>query len=568
MSKLRTFFRRHILWVGLVSVGVPLLSILALQYYSLKKLEETSSVAEKMWMKNYIGDVSKEVNFFYKNNAEQVLNVPAYSVADADPRKVRYHFGKCEVEGAKRLFIVAFSSKWESRPFFFDPRDQTLITDPAPEELRAAQIVAAPYKLLSEEGTQLTTPRIADDASDPDNRVIFKPVTDQSSKVVGVAGMILDTQFFREKFLPRVIDQTLPIFFTDDARDNVIVTVYDADNQLVHATQPVGGQDDEIYTGLPFFADYRVGIRSRHMTPEQWAHWNFNFNLTLSLLLTAVLLSGVVLALRSASREMRLSQMKTDFVSNVSHELRTPLSSIRVFGELMKLGRVRDPSKMREYGEHIETESRRLTQLINNILDFSKIESGRKTYRTEPACVEELVADVLKTCDVRLRQNGFEVEYHAPSAPLPAVVLDRDAITQALINLLDNAMKYSEGSGRREIVVAVGRDEGDVTVSVRDYGVGIAREEQPKIFDKFYRVSTGLVHDVKGSGLGLSLVKHIVEAHRGRVRVESEVGRGSTFTIYLPAQGPAAATTERAPDYAGPKPAAEGGGALGLASER
>jgi signal transduction histidine kinase len=201
----------------------------------------------------------------------------------------------------------------------------------------------------------------------------------------------------------------------------------------------------------------------------------------------------------------------------------------------MKLGRVEGGAKMRENGEHIETESRRLTQLINNILDFSKIESGRKTYEFERAQLEEVVAETLKTCEVRLKQSGFSIAFQGPPRPLPAAIVDRDAIAQALLNLLDNAVKYSEGAEKKEVVVTVGERGGLLLLSVTDQGIGIAPAEQKKIFEKFYRVSTGLVHDVKGSGLGLSLVKHIIEAHRGSVAVESAPGKGSTFTVSLPA---------------------------------
>ncbi|HEX5707592.1 MAG TPA: HAMP domain-containing sensor histidine kinase [Pyrinomonadaceae bacterium] len=562
MSNLHSFLRKHILWVGFAAVVVPLASILVLQYNSLKELRRTSTAAEQMWMKNYLADVSKEVKFFYRSNAEQVLSVSAHDLEGGNLQRSKYHFGKCDAQGARRLFIAAFKENGESEMLFFDARDQGSVVDPTPEELRAASIAAAPFRLLSSEGTRVPGAPLSEDSRDPDNRIIYRPITDESARVVGLAGMILDTRYFTDIFLPRLIAQTLPKFFPDDAQENVIVTVYDPRKQLIHSTQPVRGQNDEMWSGLPYFADYSIGIRSRHMTPEQWARSNFNFNLTLSLLMTSVLLGGIVLALRTASREMKLSQMKTDFVSNVSHELRTPLSSIRVFGEFMKLGRVRDEEKMREYGEHIETESRRLTQLINNILDFSKIESGRKTYRFEPVCVEELVAETVKTCEVRLKQKGFAVVFEPSSAPLPSATLDRDAVGQALMNLMDNAVKYSEEAERKEIVVRTGREAESVTVSVKDYGVGIPREEHGKIFEKFYRVSTGLVHDVKGSGLGLSLVKHIVEAHRGRVTVESEPGRGSTFTIHLPARAGEEAAEEAKTRAAEQPPLAEGGAGL------
>jgi signal transduction histidine kinase len=216
----------------------------------------------------------------------------------------------------------------------------------------------------------------------------------------------------------------------------------------------------------------------------------------------------------------------------------------------MKLGRVRDSAKIQEYGEHIETESRRLTQLINNILDFSKIESGAKTYHFERLSVEDVVAETLKTCEVRLRQVGFALVHHPAPRPLPQAMIDAEALAQALMNLLDNAVKYSAGAASKEVVVRTGERGGRIEIAVTDHGVGIAPVEQKKIFEKFYRVSTGLVHDVKGSGLGLSLVKHIVEAHRGTVSVMSDLGRGSTFTISLPA----ADRVADAADTKGPRP--------------
>lgn len=541
MMRLRRFFRRHLLWVGLFAVTLPLISILLLQYWSLLKLEKTSTVAEKVWMKNYLADVSKEVKYFYHTNAQQVLNTPASALTPEGLQKTKYLFGKCETEGAKLLFVAAFNNPDDSQVLFYQPTEQKKIHSPTVAEMRAVNMAVAPFKLLGQEGDALPSPALSIDDHDPDNRVILKPVTDEWRKVVGVTGMIIDADYFKNIYLPRVIRSSLQKFFPDDAQQNVIVTVQDGSGKLVMSTQPVKGQDDEALTTLPYFTDWRLGIRSRHMTPEQWARWNFNVNLSLSLLMAVAVMCGIILALRTASRAMKLSQMKTDFVSNVSHELRTPLSSIRVFGEFLKLGRVREEEKIREYGEYIETESRRLTQLINNILDFSKIESDRKTYHFERATLDDIIAATLKTFEVQLRQQNFSIRFEPSPAPLPPVLIDTDAIAQAFTNLLDNAVKYSGEA--KEIAVRLGYKDGFVTTSVTDYGIGIPREEQRKIFDKFYRVSTGLIHDVKGSGLGLSLVKHIVKAHGGRITIESEPGRGSTFTLYLPAE---AGANERA----------------------
>jgi signal transduction histidine kinase len=352
--------------------------------------------------------------------------------------------------------------------------------------------------------------------------------------VVGVAGMFLNDNVFINDYLAPAIEEPLPQNFPDDYRD-VVVTIIDMkrDHKLIFANQPFEGQKYDVGSPIPFiFTDWFLGIRMRHMTEEEWSRRNFITSLSFSALTALALIGGVVMALRAASRAIKLSQMKADFVSNVSHELRTPLASIRVFGEFLKLGRVKEPDKIQEYGEYIETESRRLTQLINNILDFSKIESGQKTYHFEQTAVEGVVADTLKTFEVVLEQNGFIVSLEKPSLPLPQVVIDPDAIAQAFINLLDNAVKYSGGS--KEIGVKLAEQGEMVTISVIDQGVGIAGEEREKVFEKFYRVGNCLVHDVKGSGLGLSIVKHIVEAHHGRVTVESEPGRGSAFTVHLP----------------------------------
>jgi signal transduction histidine kinase len=303
----------------------------------------------------------------------------------------------------------------------------------------------------------------------------------------------------------------------------------------------------EVSVPLPFvFSKWKVGLAPRGPSHEQMARRYFAVSLTLTILMIAIIAGAVVVSLRAASRELRLSEMKTDFVSNVSHELRTPLASIRVFGELMRNGRVLHPDKVHEYGELIESESRRLSRLVDNILDFSRIEKGRKVYEATEVDPAALVGDAVAAFAPHARQAGFDVVYDAPRDPLPSIAADESALTQAILNLLDNAMKYSGAS--RHVVVALSAEDGGVAVSVTDNGIGIPREEQTRIFNRFHRVSSSLVHDVKGAGLGLALVKHVVEAHGGSISVRSWPGTGSTFTIHVPAsglaQGPATVDVE------------------------
>lgn len=543
MNNIRSFIKKHLLWAGLIAVLLPLLCLLGLQYYSLSKLEKTTTFEYTSKMENFLFDIQNDVKVFYKTQAAETLNTSASFLTEEKLQNKDYLFAKCDVEGARKLFIATFNGKNDPQLSFYQLGDKRTPIAPLNDEVRAVNVATSPYKLLSQEGSEIRNSMIMSHEHDQNNRIIYKPIIDANRRIVGISGMFLDTEQFKSIILPRIIQKQLEKYYPDSGKENVIVTAYDNNWNKIFLSQDAKGQNDEKKFYLPYFNDWKVTIQSKNMTPAQWARWNFKFNLTLSGLLTLALIGGIFLALKTAAREMKLSQMKSDFVSNVSHELRTPLASIRVFGEFMKLGRVKDESKIEEYGTYIETESSRLTQLINNILDFSRIESGGKTYEFEISDLSYIIGDTLKTHEVQLKQNGFNVEFENQLQGLQSVEIDVDAISQVFVNLLDNAVKYSADS--KEIKVKLGQKDGYAFVSVQDYGVGIPREEQGKIFEKFYRVSTGLVHDVKGSGLGLSLVKHIIEAHKGKVKVDSELAKGSTFTIYLPIVEDAGETKEK-----------------------
>ena len=556
--EVRRPIRRRTLWLGFVAVLLPLAVLLALQYRWLVKLDHASQVAHRAALSNYLEAVAEKVRVFYTWEAEKSLNLPSHVFTDDQLDKAALYFKKKPPRGARRLFVVSFVGPREGETLYFNPACAKVEPPPWSPEVRAVYVATSSWHTLAHKGGELEPVTLAVDERDPRHRIILNPVTDDRSRVVGVAGMILDEDFLRAELLPATIDKALPSFFPGDHRSDPVVWVRDGRGEPVFTTDRGFRGASEVERPLQFaFTDWRLGLAGRHPTPGEWARSNFRLNVGLSAVLAAVLLGGVVLALRTASREMKLSQMKSDFVSNVSHELRTPLASIRVFGEFLRLGRVEDGAKMREYGEYIETESRRLTQLINNLLDFARIESGRKSYRFEPADLEALVRETLHSFEVRLRQSGFRVVYQGPAAPLPALRLDPAAITHSLANLLDNAVKYS-GDGR-DVAVALARRGDELRLSVRDWGVGVPRDEQEKIFDRFHRVSTGLVHDVKGSGLGLAIVRHVLDAHGGRVEVESRPGQGSTFTLVLPLAALAVEAAEE-PE------AAEGG--LGLPPRR
>jgi signal transduction histidine kinase len=249
----------------------------------------------------------------------------------------------------------------------------------------------------------------------------------------------------------------------------------------------------------------------------------------LAIILSVTLFGGYLLW-RDVNREMRVAALRSQFVSSVSHELKTPLTAIRMFAETLQLDRVA-PATRADYLDTIVRETERLTRLLNNVLDFSKIEEGRKAYRRETASLADVVRAAARAMAYPLEQHGFELKVDIDDT-LPAASVDTDALEQAILNLLTNAMKYS-GSGRR-IDLRLHRAGREAIISVRDEGIGIPVADHARIFEKFYRISTPENQRIPGTGLGLTLVDHIVNAHDGSVHVESAPGRGSLFSIHLP----------------------------------
>ena len=308
-------------------------------------------------------------------------------------------------------------------------------------------------------------------------------------------------------------------------------SVIDEDQRIVYGP-PVVKSESALMVSFPKpFSFWKLCVVDEPQRAEKLARKLTLVHTSLNVVIVCVIVAGVYLTIKDMNRELELSKLKSDFVSNVSHELKTPLALIRMFSETLQLGRVKDDVRRQEYYDVISRESERLTALINNVLDFSKIDAGRRTYDMQPASVPELVRNTLNAYRYELSKENFEVEVEIDEV-LPEIVMDDDAISQALLNLLNNAVKYSRE--RKRIVVSARQKDGMLQLSVADSGIGIGKEDQKKIFDMFYRGSDEAVRSVRGTGLGLAITKHTAEAHGGTVTVESVKGEGSTFIISLP----------------------------------
>jgi len=249
------------------------------------------------------------------------------------------------------------------------------------------------------------------------------------------------------------------------------------------------------------------------------------------ILLTGILIFGLILTIRTVSRELELSKMKSDFVSTISHEFKSPLSSIRQLSEMLQSGRVPSEEYRNQYYDVLVEQSERLSLLIDNILDFSKIEEGRKEFNFELIDVGILLQEIVNVIQDQVRHKEFDIKLIIEK-PLQSIKADREAISQAVTNLVDNAIKYSGEA--RDIIVRAYEKNQYLLITVKDFGTGIRKEEIDKVFERFYRGGDEFTRTVKGSGLGLTLVKQIMEAHGGRIDVESEVGKGSIFTVSIP----------------------------------
>lgn len=240
---------------------------------------------------------------------------------------------------------------------------------------------------------------------------------------------------------------------------------------------------------------------------------------------------GSYFTFRSLAREADMVRMKSDFVSNVTHELKTPLTTLKMIGEMLEMGAVPSQERRQDYYKTIASESERLTQLINNVLDFSRIEAGKARFEFKSTDISPLVSESVSAFQSLVQRNGFTIDT-AIAPDLPPVLCDAGAVAQALINLLDNAVKYSNGNCL--VKVDASREGADVAIRVADKGIGIPRAELARIFDKFYRGKAADDPERKGIGLGLTLVREIVEAHGGAVEVESRPEQGTIFTMRFP----------------------------------
>jgi signal transduction histidine kinase len=485
---------------------------------------------------------------------EKKLNMKVYSKTE-DARNLFPSPDIDDEEKEKALDLILAKSPWLSHVFLFD--EKGFVIRSQPQQMNDKYIrkehehMAESYpqwfgiegKSLVEDIHKKTRPMFstgptkrADGEAYMTTAIFVLPQLSNDRLVLG--GVTFDSCYLEKTLFPGMLHEMVTQKLNEQGGNPLVMMIYPANMDMGHEVNPlatssgwgegkpeVSRKFEDVFRGLAMGIKYQG--TSVEALGQTWVHRSFLILGFLSLMI----IGGLVLTKHIVSKEMALARLKSDFVSNVSHELRTPLALIRLYAETLELGRITTPEKKQQYYRIIRKESERLTALINNILDFSRIEAGRKEYEFRNTDIAELVRNTLESYRYQIEQQGFAFEESIDSN-LPAVPVDREAIARALVNLVNNALKYS--SEEKFLGVKLYRENSVVKLEVADHGIGIARRDLSKIFEKFYRAGDPLVHNTKGSGLGLSLVRHITHAHGGEIAVESVPGKGSKFTLSLP----------------------------------
>ncbi|HSE18101.1 MAG TPA: HAMP domain-containing sensor histidine kinase [Pyrinomonadaceae bacterium] len=520
----------------LVSVGVflPLLVLTYLQYRSLTELQNKTKGAFKDNIRQGLTIVQDQMRRRLEDVATQTLE-PIGGMQLSSTEEFEKYFANVKRSHTEieEIFVFGFVGlQPKTIPYAYLYSDKFLSTVDTPvqsnillqfEKAQMAQsFVDGNHKYLFLHHSCPACP-----PSMRPGAYLFYPLQN------GFAGVLLTARFVSDDLLAGSIYKTINRFHGDTASSSsdLAMMISDENNQVLYASAaPRKGYLLESNLDRPF-SNWKTGVGLKNTNLDELARDSFLHSAGATLIVLVFLLCGIALTIRSTDREARLAQAKSNFVSNVSHELKTPLSLLSLFSEILELGRVNSEEKKTEYYRIIRHESLRLNKMIDNILDFSKIEAGKKTYNFTHGDMAAVIDNVLSSYRYQIVNSGFEVQTDI-QPDLPPVLIDREAMAQAISNLVDNAIKYS--GEVKQLSIKTQTLGSELSIEIADRGIGIPRAEQAKVFEKFYRVGNGLVHDVKGSGLGLSLVKHIVEAHNGTISVESDTGKGSRFTILLP----------------------------------
>jgi len=529
-----------------VGIGIPVAIMFYFQFRSLSDLSQASGVVLRQLSQETADAVTKDLQDALKAaRADVLLKIFQYQTEPLDLPFIQTTFNQgLDSDPFVDGFYVWSEATVEHRNdlLSFDRSTRTLVTNP-PE----AALLIGQFRAMAPAQRAIAVFEAPLNGRPTYFLAQLRFTFPSRDRMTSFVALRVDAERLRTVFIPQLVATRLAKVEGPTGFPALCVSVLD---NAGHVIYPAGGTaskrfvDERTFPLVFWEADLTQLTAPSGVTVETWrvqtgygeqsipdiVAARARPQRVLMAVLAGVMALGVFFVTRAAAREVRLAELKSNFVSSVSHDLKTPLALIQLFAETLELGRLKNTERATEYYRIMNSEARKLTRLINNLLDFSRIEAGLRQYRRQPTDLATVTRHVLESLDSQFRHNQFTVTSKLnPSVP---VLIDPEATEQALENLISNAMKYSPE--HREISVVVDREDGYGVVRVMDRGIGITPRLQGKIFQKFYRIQTDAGSGPQGTGLGLAIVDHVMRGHGGFVRVKSETGLGSTFTLHFP----------------------------------
>ncbi len=361
----------------------------------------------------------------------------------------------------------------------------------------------------------------------PEDYLILSLLIPDHSKIRyrGIAGITINKSFLEDNLLPDIMVKSGLKKEADFALSDPGGRIIAGDSALYNKSTNLTSYFDSN------FPPWRIEVTGEIIRPLLLTGFYKSFYFWTILTMMVVLAFGIVIINRTIAHEKEILKLKSDFVSSVSHEFKTPITSIKALTERLLDGTVKDSKRMREYYSVISQDAENLSHLVGNFLDFSKLEEGRKQYNIEETDFENWLEQTITDFFSMIPRRKCKIDRNIIE-PLSPMKIDKNSMKLAVNNLLDNAVKFS--SENSEIKLILEKEDKQLLLKIQDEGIGIPKNEQIRIFEKFYRGKEASHFSTTGTGLGLTIVKQIVEAHGGTIEVESEIGKGSRFVVRLP----------------------------------
>ncbi|MBI9072186.1 MAG: HAMP domain-containing histidine kinase [Melioribacteraceae bacterium] len=499
-------------------IALPLIIILFMQFNSLNENERFIEEAYNEQLETIIFSINQYSQDILKDWQRDINSIILYSDLEKSDKEIRIKNLFQNNKPIKAIFIIG---KENISLHVNDEKERdsiSAIIDGLKPTIDSKKNYLSKYLDL---GYNRIEPLFSNDNSSFLSLIFLVP---NNNGETNIHGMIIDSRnFITETLAPKIQEVIKGKFISqiEDIRDSSLVYTNEPELEKIKMT------NKKTLWLIPF---YNLGISLKGETISNLVADRLSYNYIILVFTLIIIFIAAGFVFYNIKKEMKLAQLKSDFVSNVSHELKTPLALISMFSETLEMDRIKSEEKKKEYYSIIHKETNRLSRIVSSILNFSKMEAGKRIYKVSENNLNEIIQLVIDTYEFHLTNKGFKCKFDKHD--LDSTMFDGEAISEAVINLIDNAIKYS--LDKKEIVISTGQDKDYIYFQVEDFGIGISNDERTKIFDKFFRATSGNVHNTKGTGLGLSIVKNIVDSHSGKIELKSEVGKGSVFKISLP----------------------------------